>query len=217
MRRQLDVVRLTPSGDLLCLCQAPADTEVDPAEVHQFFLDDLTELPFACKLLADRNRRLHVLTHQAQALHRLGADRVLKEKGVEVCNRAPEADRIGRVEARVDVEAQLDGIAQGLAQCGELSGRFLDRCCRFEDAPELVQAPPYELPTLFNVLLGVLDQLFHGRALHVRIAHDLVAAQAAKQVIDWPIECLPLDIPQRDVDRGDCRRGDVLCRKEATA
>jgi hypothetical protein len=68
------------------------------------------------------------------------------------------------------------------------------------------------------VLLGVLDErLDAAAALDVRVADDLVAGEAAEQLVDRDVERLALDVPEGDVDGGDGRGGDVAGREEAAS
>ncbi len=51
----------------------------------------------------------------------------------------------------------------------------------------------------------------------MRIADNLVAHLVAEQVVNGHAERLALDVPQGDVDGGDGRGEDALCREEAAA
>ena len=54
-------------------------------------------------------------------------------------------------------------------------------------------------------------------AVVVRVADDFVANATAQQLIDGHAEGLALDVPQGDVDGGDCGAQHALGREEAAA
>ena len=92
------------------------------------------------------------------------------------------------IDAGVEVEAELDVVAERLAQRLELADALADGPGRLEQVAvgeRIAEAPAHELPALVDVLLGVLDQRLDAvAALDVRVADDLVADEAAEQLVD---------------------------------
>ena len=65
------------------------------------------------------------LPNATQAVGALGADRVLKEEEAVRLERVRQFDRLGRVEPRVDVQADLDVVAEVLAATWHPTARRL--------------------------------------------------------------------------------------------
>src|SRR5262245_29827291 len=119
----------------------------------------------------------------------------------------------------MDVEGQLDLVADRLAHGLELLDRREHRAARLEDSIFLGQAPAHKLPALRFGLEARIDQWpdLHRVADVVWVADDLIAYAAAQQVVDRDAQRLAFDIPQRDIDRRDRRHQDALGREEAPA
>ena len=65
-----------------------------------------------------------------------------------------------------------------------------------------------------------LAHVHAGRDLAVAIDADVIAELASHQLVDWHLQCLALQIPERDLDarqRGDQRAGEATLEDEATA
>src|SRR5207237_483696 len=88
VRRQVDVVRLAPAGDLLRLGDAARNAEVHAGVVDQLRLDQLAELPLRRELLAGSQGRVHVAAKLVEAAGVLGAERVLQKVGAVRLQRA---------------------------------------------------------------------------------------------------------------------------------
>ena len=55
MRCQINVVRFTPTGNLLCFCNPANNTEVNPCILHQFLLNQFSEFPLRGDVLGNES------------------------------------------------------------------------------------------------------------------------------------------------------------------
>ena len=117
----------------------------------------------------------------------------------------------------MDIEAEVDLVADRLAHGLELGNGGTDRPPRLQQFAVLRQPPAHEFPALLRRLQAGVDQRLdlHSLAAVVRIADDLVADLAAQQIVDRHAQRLALDIPQRHVDGGNGRGLNALSRKES--
>ena len=56
VRREMDVVRFAPAGNLTRLCQPTGDTQINPRVIHELLFNHLPERPLTGPLLADGQR-----------------------------------------------------------------------------------------------------------------------------------------------------------------
>ena len=218
--RHLDIVGLAPAGDLRGFGEPAGDAQVDPRVVDPLFLDQLAELPLRAKLLAGRQRHVVRGRNVLNESGVLAAQRVFDEERPERLDLLAQPDRIGQVQPGVDIEGQLDLVADRLAHGLELLDRRLHRLARLQDLARPAASPSAQTsspPALsFRHDLTSSDYI-HAVAGVVRVAHNLVAHAPAQQLVDRHAQRLALDIPQRDIDRRDGRREDALGGEEAAA
>ena len=77
VRRRMDVVRLTPSSDLLRLRQPSGDAEIYTTVVHQVFLDRLPKRPLAVPLFSNSDGYRGLPSERAQTPRAFTPKRVL--------------------------------------------------------------------------------------------------------------------------------------------
>ena len=120
----------------------------------------------------------------------------------------------------MDLDAQVDLRTHRFTQAPHIVDRRLDLVCvRFVIWRGLVfieqriEVPERREPLRLQPL-GLLQQRFDGASLHVAVDPSLVPHLATQQFVDRHAMKLPLDVPQRDVDRGngtrDRRAGEVI-------
>ena len=129
---------------------------------------------------------------------------------------AAKSQRVGHIEPGVDIEAELDLVANRFAHRLELRDGRAHSFPRFEQVPALGEAPADELPACFFRRQARFDQRLDLQIVPdvVRIADDLVARQSAEQLVDRHVQRFALDIPERDIDRRQRRRYRALRREE---
>ena len=72
-----------------------------------------------------------------------------------------------------------------------------------------------ELVALAESAVSIVEKLRQRLAADVGIANRPIAAQPAKQLVDWQAQGLAANIPERDVDGRDGRRQDLSALEEA--
>ena len=130
---ELDVVGLTPAGNLARFGEAADDAEVNAGVVDPLFFDQLAEFPFGRELLACGQRHTGTRAQRFERVGVLAAQRIFDEEGIELFHLLAEPDGFGQVEAGVDVEADLDLLAQSFAHRLELLDRLAHGLPRLED------------------------------------------------------------------------------------
>ena len=215
MRNDVDIVSLAPVGHLQRLGQPAHDAQVDAGVADQLLLYDLAEGPFARPLLAGGYGQGYVLRQGAVAARVLRPERVLDEEGLVRLQGLAQADDVRRVQARVDIEEQLDIRPDGVPHGGHLRLAQPDSLDRLQRArpseragaggASLREAPARELPALLLGGQAALDEREGISALVVRVADDLVPHRPAQELVDRHAEGLALDVPERDVDGADRR------------
>ena len=132
--------------------------------------------------------------------HHVGAVRkhwVFEKERIELLEPPSECDRLGRVHLPVNLDANVDGRAHGLAD----SAHSLDRIVRPfgvgaiepEFGPERSKSNCRE--SRIDLRHRVSGQILSGVSVHVHVATHLVARQTAHQFVDRHAEPLAFYVP----------------------
>ncbi len=129
----------------------------------------------------------------------LAVDDFLDEHRLVGLERFDQQLRRGRANGAVKVDRNIDVVAHGVAQLGELLGRVLHRRRRFD-----VTGGPFFRRTRLERRESFGDSgLQRVHAIAVRIDADAFARRPAKQLVDRNAEGFAFDVPQRLIDAAE--------------
>ena len=215
MRCQLDVVGLAPSCDFASLADPAGDAQIDARIVDKVLVNELAELPLGRELFTGGEWNTGLLAQVAEGIRTLATDRILDEEWAVLFNLTAELDRICRIQASVDVEADLDLVPKGIPNGLEHPEGTPHGLGGFESSVGImVGTEPHELPSLFMCRHASFHQFLGGAATKMRVADHFVADPAAEELVDRNAKCLAHDVPQCDVYRRERTARNPVMREE---
>jgi hypothetical protein len=209
VRHHLHVVGLGDGRHLLGAGDAAAQAQVHPRVLDAAARQQGLELVDVGEALAGGDRDADLLGHPRHAVRAFGTDRVLDEHRVGVLDAAREHDRLGRGQAAVDLDQQVDAVAHHLAHApGVVDGvaHLLDVGLEVDLVVALVQEGIQVAEGVeagFHLGLAFHQHLVDAVLVDVAVDARLGARRPAQQLVDRHVERLALDVPQGDVDRRD--------------
>lgn len=146
-----------------------------------------------------------------------GQHRLFDEQRLERLEFAQQRLGHRRADAAVEVDAEVDGVAEGFADFGHLDHRSVDRA-RAVDQLHFFGAVELEgVETQRAVVGDLLDDRARAVAADPAIGLHAVAHQPAQQLVYRHAQRLALDVPQRLVDTGDRAHQDGAATVETGA
>ena len=126
VRRHAHVVGLGHGGDLLGFQQPAAVAQIGLDDMGGLFFEDLAELVAGDEPLAGGDGYAHGLAHLGQRVDIFGRHGLLAKVRPKFCDRVDVLDRHGGIGAAVEVDHDIDAVADGVAQAAHHGGELLD-------------------------------------------------------------------------------------------
>ena len=114
MRDDLDLVRLSHGGNLLDVCNAAADSNINTGILNLISRQQRLELIDSIKPLAHSNRHSNTVGHTGHHVSILGTNRILYQHGLHVYNTIREGHSLNRHQAAVQLNEEINFIANNL-------------------------------------------------------------------------------------------------------
>ena len=223
VRRDLHIVGLGHSRDLARLKYAAAVAEVGLDDGDGLLLDKLTEAELREETLTGGDGYRCAARHTHHFVHIFGQHRLLDEERIIRLERLEQADGHRGTHAAVEVDRDIDLLADALTHRGEALNDLVDHF-HVVDGPDRRDDGIFHNgeavgETLVRYLQHVGYREVAGVAgrLEVAVHAHLVAVSAAEHFKDRHVIVLALDVPERHFDAGDGGAEDGAAAVEGAA